>query len=66
MVFTVTQFTMPAEIVNLELAVAHVRKWQRMWSSLPSSAPAKVRKAYLSRLALAKSLVNIHFFIVGA
>jgi hypothetical protein len=57
MVSTVTSFTLPEEITNLEDALEYRRRNQRLFDSLPKSAPRKMRKAYEERMAICDQLV---------
>jgi len=54
---TVTTFTPPEEILNLEDALEYRRRFQRLAASLPSSAPAKLKKAYAEKIKVAEHLV---------
>jgi hypothetical protein len=54
---TLTSFTPPEEITDRELAEAYVKLWERQVAKLPKSFPARVRKAYAQRLALAQDLL---------
>ena len=58
----ITSYTMPAEIVTHDLAVAYVAFWQKKFDKMNFPGPygRRIKKAYGQRLALAKSILTFH------
>lgn len=54
---TVTSFTLPEDIKNLEDALEYRRHNQKLFDSLPFSAPRKVKKAWEERMKVCNALV---------
>jgi len=55
---TVTTYTVPSEIRNIEDATEFLRRWERLLAGLPKSAPKKIRKGCVERVVIARALVH--------